>query len=322
MQALGFYLAKADGWHEENILSIRHVQLQRGTKSTQFSKAGAILKKDVNANATAIQNTNTEVTRINGVVTSQGTQLTSLTAALNDGLSKKANADAFNSLDVKVTVIDGRLTSTAQSVTNLTSTVGDHTTTLGIHGKVINGMEGSYSVSLDTNGVLTGFALVSKTDTNGRVTTAFGVDAQNFYIGAPAANKKPFIVTTVPQTINGITYPAGTWIDVAFIATATIGTAHIADLAVTTGKIADLAVTNAKIESIHANKITAGFIAAERIEGKSITADKLNVTNLSAISANLGTFTSTNTSGTTVISGSNIEVKDTSGRVRVRLGLW
>ncbi|SPL69135.1 TipJ family phage tail tip protein [Acinetobacter stercoris] len=54
----------------------------------------------------------------------------------------------------------------------------------------------------------------------------------------------------------------------------------------------------------------------------SIDANKINAESLSAISANLGTFTTSNSSGSTTISGSYIEVKDSAGRVRVKIGVW
>ena len=63
------------------------------------------------------------------------------------------------------------------------------------------------------------------------------------------------MVLTTPQTIGGITYPAGTWIDVALIANATIGTAHIADAS----------ITNAKIKELDASKITTGVLNANRV---------------------------------------------------------
>jgi hypothetical protein len=62
----------------------------------------------------------------------------------------------------------------------------------------------------------------------------------------------PFIVTNTPSVIGGKTYPAGTWIDTAFIANATIGTAQITDLTadkITTGNLtAAIGITTGKIQ--------------------------------------------------------------------------
>ena len=53
-----------------------------------------------------------------------------------------------------------------------------------------------------------------------------------------------------------------------------------------------------------------------------ISATKIHAESLSAVSANLGTFTSSNSNGTTTITGSYIEVKDNQNRVRVKIGVW
>ena len=129
---------------------------------------------------------------------------------------------------------------------------------------VIDGVKAVSTVTVDNNGVMSGYGLISEL-VDGRVTSAFGVNADTFYIGAPASNKKPFLVTNYPREVDGITYPAGTWINSAIIANATIGTA----------KIADAAITNAKIASLDASKINAGTLDANRIAANSISAEKL-----------------------------------------------
>ncbi|MDO6646399.1 TipJ family phage tail tip protein [Acinetobacter guillouiae] len=53
-----------------------------------------------------------------------------------------------------------------------------------------------------------------------------------------------------------------------------------------------------------------------------ISATKIHAESLSAVSANLGTFTSSNSNGTTTITGSYIEVKDNQNRIRVKIGVW
>ena len=143
-------------------------------------------------------------------------------------------------------------TATLLPVTNNTA----HSLAITEHTVSINGIKGVKTVTIDNNGVLSGYGLVSEL-VNGVVTSAFGVNADYFYVGSPASGKKPFIIKTVPTNVNGVTYPAGTWIDTAFIATASIGSAQIAEL--------------------DAAKITSGFIDANRIGANTITADKLIV---------------------------------------------
>ncbi len=105
----------------------------------------------------------------------------------------------------------------------------------------------------------------------------------------------PFVVQAAPiigtGTAQAPQFPAGVYIDAAFIKNATITTAKIADLAVDNAQIANGAITNAKINDLSADKINAGTINADRIAANSITAAKLSVTNLAAINANMGTIT-------------------------------
>lgn len=131
--------------------------------------------------------------------------------------------------------------------------------------EVVDGVKAVSTVSVDNNGWISGYGLISQL-INGVVVSAFGVNADYFYVGnGPSTAKKPFMVLTTPQTIGGVSYPAGTWMDVAVIANATIGTAHIADAS----------ITNAKIVNLDAAKITTGYLSSDRIEANTISAEKL-----------------------------------------------
>lgn len=63
-------------------------------------------------------------------------------------------------------------------------------------------------------------------------------------------------------------------------------------------------------------------IDGAQIKTGSITADRMNVTNLSAITATIGTFQSAPSGQRVVISDSVIQVYDSAGTLRVRLGVW
>ena len=65
------------------------------------------------------------------------------------------------------------------------------------------------------------------------------------------ASRVPFAVQAVPQQVDGVTLPAGVYIDAAYVLNSTIQNAQIANLAVDDTKIANLSV----------NKLTAGSIA-------------------------------------------------------------
>lgn len=193
-------------------------------------------------------------------------QVSSLNAPLmpwNEGSSAAASVSSISL--AKVTEVDGRVTSQASSITQLQTDVAGNSSKLIVQGEVVNGLKASYVVKTDVNGLVAGYGLY-----NTGSTSAFGVNADYFYVGngtTATGGKKPFMVLTSAQTIGGVTYPAGTWIDVALIASATIGTAHIADAS----------ITNAKIVDLHADKITAGYINADRIASNTLTAEKLTV---------------------------------------------
>lgn len=193
-------------------------------------------------------------------------------------VANEANAAAITSLSTQVNVIDGKVTSHASTLTQLQSSVGENTAKLQIQGQTIDGIKAEYTIKLDVNGLVAGIGLI-----NTGTTSAVGINADYFYVGAPNNGKKPFIITTSPQTIGGVTYPAGTWMDVALIANATIGTAHIQDASITDAKIANLAVTNAKLAnaSISSAKIKDAAINTAHIKElavKSAQIDSLAVT--------------------------------------------
>lgn len=118
----------------------------------------------------------------------------------------------------------------------------------------INGIEAVKTVTIDNNGVMSGYGLISELK-NGQVTSSFGVNADTFFIGAPSGGKKPFIQRNEWSAINGVWVPPGTYIDTAYIGNSTIGTAHINDLAVTTAKIGDGQITTAKIGDLQVDTL-------------------------------------------------------------------
>lgn len=276
------FAAYSSEWGINDWYEVRHIQMQKGTKATAFNKASLAVQNGLNANATAL-----------------------------------------GTLDTKVIAIDGKVTTQASQLVVLTSDNNANKNALSVQGKVIDGVKANYMVKMETNGVIGGFGIIQEaTGAMGTVTTTFGVNANAFFIGAPASKKQPFIVTTTNQDVNGVKYPAGTYIDVALIANATIGTAKIADLAVTGAKIANATIGNAKISDLDASKINAGFISAARIQAGTLSADKLSSAAIETISlsARNGTFTAADGSKQ-VISGGSTEYFYPSGRRAIYIGV-
>lgn len=159
----------------------------------------------------------------------QSQQLTSLQNSLNStnaNVNTKASTTALNTLQSQVTMIDGKVNTQATQYTSLSSTVNSQATTITQQAQTINGISAVRAVTVDNNGVISGYGLMSELK-NGRVTSQFGVNADTFYIGSPSNNKKPFIFNASPRVIDGVQYPAGAWINSACIANATIKMAHI-----------------------------------------------------------------------------------------------
>jgi hypothetical protein len=108
-------------------------------------------------------------------------------------------------------------------------------------------------VSDDGRTVVGGFGLTGYPGAAGP-TIDFGVIANRFWVAAPAGSgltdSQLFIVQTTPTTINGVSVPAGTYMNSAYIQNGTI----------TNAKIGTAAIDNAKIANLSAAKIIAGSI--------------------------------------------------------------
>lgn len=116
------------------------------------------------------------------------------------------------------------------------------------------GLINKYVVKIDTNGYVSGFGLASTTN-NATPLSDFIIRADRFSVASPSGPGItpviPFIVTTTPQTINGVSVPVGVYINGAFIQNGTI----------TNAKIGNAAIDDAKIANLSAGKITAGSIS-------------------------------------------------------------
>lgn len=146
-----------------------------------------------------------------------------------------------------LTLLSGELSET-QMTTNLN-------TRLNTYGD-------QYTVKVESNGYVSGFGLASTTK-NSEPYSYFIFKADQFAFGAPGQNTVyPFVIQTTPTTVNGVSVPAGVYIDAAYMKNGTI----------TNAKIADAAIDNAKIDSLNATKITAGYLSADRIESGSFDA--------------------------------------------------
>lgn len=128
----------------------------------------------------------------------------------------------------------------------------------------VGGLEAQYTVKIDVNGHVSGFGLATSTAT-GTPTSAFIVRADRFALagasdttdplGTINPSRLPFVVSTQPTTINGVSVPAGTYINTAFIGNATI--------------------KSAQIGSVYADRIQAGFTSSVDMESSTFYGSEL-----------------------------------------------
>lgn len=213
-------------------------------------------------------------------------QITGVDAALGEERVVRATADTAQTLriDAAIARVDTAEATIASNYTTLASAdtaqvsgINQLTARLNNIGGVsmeskftaqassITGLQGQYTVKIDSSGYVSGFGLASSTPVDGNPFSEFYVRADRFAVGYPSNTKIiPFTVTS-GETVNGVTVPAGVYMDAAYIKDGTI----------TNTKIGNAAIDDAKISSLSAAKITAGTIAAARLDSSVITSKAL-----------------------------------------------
>lgn len=194
----------------------------------------------------------------------------------NNNLMKRWSGAAWTAVD------DLRIGATASTVSTLSTTVAGQTTSISQNTSSINGIRGMYSVKIDNNGVLSGFGLSSTIIDGGTIQSKFLISADEFAVIAPGRtagnlNSVPFAVLTSAQTINGVSFAAGVYIDGGSINSASIGTAQIANAAIDNAQIANGAITTAKIgdAQITSAKIGDAQVTTAKIGDAQITNAKI-----------------------------------------------
>jgi hypothetical protein len=112
---------------------------------------------------------------------------------------------------------------------------------------------GRYAVKVDENGYISGYGLLVDTNEADPAST-FVVRADRLVVANPGGPDIepviPFIVQTTPTTVNGVSVPAGVYMDGAYIQNGTI----------TNVKVANASIDDAKIVNVAVDKLTAGDI--------------------------------------------------------------
>jgi len=192
--------------------------------------------------------------------------------------------------DAALKRVEANITETKQTLSRVDSTVSrverETSTTLnGMTTKVnelttsVDGMSAKKAVTIDNNGYLTGFELLSDR-TNGVPKGAVKFNVDSFVVGKNGNNIKPFIVSGTTVAINGELVVNGQ----AIIAKLNAGVIDGSKI-----KAGTISANHLSSSSVTADKIAAGAIVATKIAANAITADKLaaNVINGNHIAANI-----------------------------------
>jgi hypothetical protein len=262
--------------NESSAATTARTEAQSARNTAQTAQAGAeqaetdavaaknAAQSSASAAATSAQTASTQATAAGTAATAASTSATNAASSAGSASTFSQNASA------SATSAAGSATSAAQNFNSITArlnnidgagsgvTVEQKFTAVASD---VSGLEGQYTVKIDSNGAVAGFGLASSTTAAGGITSEFIVNADRFAIMRGGSNTTPatvpFVVQAQPTTLNDESVPAGVYMADAFIKNGSI--------------------ESAKIGSLSAEKITADFISSERIEGNSIEASKLKL---------------------------------------------
>ncbi|MFS1522771.1 hypothetical protein ACL7TT_01450 [Microbulbifer sp. 2304DJ12-6] len=177
----------------------------------------------VGANASALASQALDITRIGEDIAAQGQDIASLQATVenpSDGVA--ASAAAIDQLQIDVSFIDGELKSQATALTQVQTESGDNTTAVQVLQQSVDGIEGQYTVKIDSNGYVAGYGLsVTQNEYDGSQHSEMIFSVDRFSVGAPGATELAFIIDGNRVVMDG-----------ALIKDATISTAQVGRIAV------------------------------------------------------------------------------------------
>lgn len=161
---------------------------------------------DISSNSTNITSLTGTVNGHTGDISTNASNISTLNAGLttaNNNIS--ANSTNITSVTSTANTNTGNISANASSISSLTTTVNGHTTSISTNASSINGIEGRYGVTIDNNGALTGFQLLS-----GASTSSFVINANDFKIYTGGGNLTPFSVSGSTVLIDGQLNVSGT----------------------------------------------------------------------------------------------------------------
>ena len=248
----------------------------------------------IDANSALISSEQTARADADSAIASDVTSLTSTVSGIQTDLNGvetevDATSTAVTNLTSRVTNAEGDIASVASDVTSLTTTVGTNTASITSASSSIDGIEAKYGVEIDNNGSISGFQLLSGAGSP----SAFNVRADQFNLfnSSGVSGGTPFSVFTSSRTIDGVTYPAGTYMDNIYVQNSINVTDQLGNIIFGAGTplsntfIADAAINNAKISNgaINEAKIDNAAITEAKIANAAITTAKIDDLSVSTL---------------------------------------
>ena len=248
----------------------------------------------IDANSALISSEQTARADADSAIASDVTSLTSTVSGIQTDLNGvetevDATSTAVTNLTSRVTNAEGDIASVASDVTSLTTTVGTNTASITSASSSIDGIEAKYGVEIDNNGSISGFQLLSGAGSP----SAFNVRADQFNLfnSSGVSGGTPFSVFTSSRTIDGVTYPAGTYMDNIYVQNSINVTDQLGNIIFGAGTplsntfIADAAINNAKISNAAINeaKIDNAAITEAKIANAAITTAKIDDLSVSTL---------------------------------------
>lgn len=188
---------------------------------------------------------------------------------------------SFATVEQKANTAISQSSATATQVNTLQTTVNGHTSSIQTQASSINGLSAQYTVKIDAGGRVSGYGLASQ-PVNGTTVSQFILRADRFAIAPPASSglttaNYAFVYQASATTINGVSVPAGLYLDSAYIKNGSITTAHIGNAQIDVAKIKDAAITSAKIDdlAVTSAKINDAAITTAKIADAQITGAKI-----------------------------------------------
>lgn len=135
-------------------------KVEKGSRSTDWTESPQDTQNSINANSTAIQNTNAEVSRVDGVATAANNATTALSGRVSNvegAVATKAEASALTALTTRVGNAEGVNTSQGSAITTLQNTVNHETMGLATKAST-SALTATNSEVSRVNGVVTGHA--------------------------------------------------------------------------------------------------------------------------------------------------------------------